>query len=117
MDDVTLNINLDVKISDSPGLEKLLTDFIRKWEIRMAALDDQIASLQAEVARNTTVEKSALALIQGFAQKLADAIAAATAAGATSAQLDALTALKTTITSNDDELAAAVQANTTPPTT
>ncbi len=78
----------------------------------MAKLDDSIAALQAEVARNTTVEKSALALIQGFAKQLADAVAAATAAGATDAQLKSITDLQASLATNDDELAAAVQANT-----
>lgn len=78
----------------------------------MAALDDKIAALQAEVANNTTVEKSALALIQGFAAQLAAAVAAAQAAGATAAQLQSITDLQTTLTANDAELANAVQAGT-----
>mgnify|MGYP001614089774 CR=1 FL=1 len=81
----------------------------------MSALDDKITALQAEVAKNTTVEKSALALIQGFAAQLAAAVQAALAAGATRAQLQSLTDLQTTITANDDELAAAVLANTPAP--
>lgn len=78
----------------------------------MAKLDDQIAALTDQVAQNTTVEKSALALINGFGAQLAAAIAAAQAAGASPAQLQALTDLGTTIKSSDDELAAAVAANT-----
>jgi len=78
----------------------------------MAALDDQITALTAQVAQNTTVEKSALALINGFAAQLAAAIAAAQAAGATTAQLKALSDLGTSLKSSDDELAAAVAANT-----
>ena len=78
----------------------------------MAALDDKIAALQTEVANNTTVEKSALALINGFAAQLAAAVAAAQAAGATTAQLQAITDLQTTLASNDTELASAVAANT-----
>ncbi len=82
----------------------------------MAALDDQITALNAEVTKNTTVEKSALALIQGFSARLDAAVAAALAAGATQAQLTALTDLGTSLKANDDELAAAVVANTpTPP--
>lgn len=78
----------------------------------MAALDDKITALQAEVANNTTVEKSALVLIQGFAARLDAAVAAAQAAGASPAQLQSLTDLSTSLKSNDDELAAAVTANT-----
>lgn len=64
----------------------------------MKELDD----LTAEVARQTTVEKSALALIQGFAGQLA-------AAGTDPVKLAELSA---TLKANDDELAAAVLANT-----
>ncbi len=78
----------------------------------MAAIDDAIATLTAQVAANTDVEKSALALINGFSARLDAAIAAATAAGATPAQLKALADLSTTVKSSDDELAAAVAANT-----
>jgi len=80
----------------------------------MAALDDKISALQAEVASNTTVEKSALVLIQGFSARLDAAVAAAQAAGASPAQLQSLTDLSTALKSNDDELAAAVVANTPP---
>ena len=62
------------------------------------ALDD----LTASVARETTVEKSALALITGFSAQLA-------AAGTDPVKL---AALKATLDSNDDELAAAVAQNT-----
>lgn len=72
-------------------------------------------ALTAEVAKNTTVEKSALALIQGFAAQLAAAVSAARAAGATDAQLKGFSDLHDTLTANDTELAAAVQAGTTAP--
>jgi molybdenum cofactor biosynthesis enzyme MoaA len=65
-------------------------------------MQGSLDTLTAEVARNTTVEKSALALIKGFAQQLQDA-------GTDPAKLDALAA---SLTANDDELAAAVAANT-----
>lgn len=72
---------------------------IKKQEgTEMAAIDD----LTAEVTRNTTVEASALVLIQGFAAQLA-------AAGTDPAKLAALQA---TLKQNDDDLAAAVAANT-----
>lgn len=64
----------------------------------MAALDD----LTAQVAANTTVEQSAITLIQGLAAQLA-------AAGTDPAKLAALTSsLKTSA----DALAAAITANT-----
>jgi ABC-type transporter Mla MlaB component len=64
----------------------------------MASLD----ALQAEVARNTTVESSALALIQGLAAQI-------TAAGTDPVKLKAIT---DQLTNNDDALASAVAQNT-----
>ena len=61
-----------------------------------------LTGLTAEVERNTSVEGSALVLIQGFAAQLA-------AAGTDPV---ALQALQTQLTANDDALAAAVAANT-----
>ena len=66
----------------------------------MAAIDD----LKAEVARNVTVETSAVALIQGIAQQLKDALAANDTA--------ALQDLTTQLSGSADALAAAVAANT-----
>ena len=66
----------------------------------MAQLDD----LTAQVAQNTTVEGSALTLIQGLAAQLAAAIASGNPA--------ALTALQTQLKTSADALAAAVAANT-----
>lgn len=79
---------------------------------RMSQLDDAITALQAEVTQETTVEKSALALIQGIPAMIESAITAALAAGATPAQLQAITDVAATINANDTELAAAVAAGT-----
>ncbi len=81
----------------------------------MTALDDQITALTAEVARNATVEASALALIQGIPKLIADAVAKATAAGATPAQLASFTTLTSSLAAKDTELAAAVGANIVAP--
>lgn len=102
------------------GFHELLTEVRElRAEMRnfMAAIDDKIAALQAEVTRETTIEKSAVALIQGISGQIAAAVQAALAAGATTAQLQSLTDLQTTLAANDDELSAAVTANTpaTPP--
>jgi hypothetical protein len=64
------------------------------------ALD--LTALQTEVANNTTVEASAITLIQGFA----------TALQAAGTDPVALAALVTTLQTNDAGLAAAVAANT-----
>jgi hypothetical protein len=83
-----------------------------KLMAKFNTVQEAFDALTAEVAKNTTVEKSALALIQGFAAQLAAAVAAAQAAGATAAQLQGFSDLQDTLTANDTELAAAVQAGT-----
>lgn len=81
-----------------------LTEILKRTKQIMAQLD----TLTAEVTRNTTVVKSALTLIQGLKKQLDDA-------GTDPAKLKALS---DSLAANDDELAAAVAANTpaTPPT-
>lgn len=74
----------------------------------MTAIEARIAALQQQVKANTTVIGSASTLIRGFAQELADAIAAAKAEGATAAQLQQLDALSAELKQSDDDLAAAV---------
>lgn len=85
----------------------------------MSQLDDQIQALTDAVAQETTVNASAITLINGIPGLIADAIAKATAAGATPAQLQALSDLQAKVTSSSTDLAAAVMANTpaAPPAT
>jgi hypothetical protein len=109
--EITVHVHFPQDPATVSSLSQILAGIVR-LEKQMALLDDQITALTAQVEANTTVEKSALALIQGFAAQLAAAVAAASAAGATPTQLAALNALGTTIKANDDELAAAVAANT-----
>ncbi len=81
-------------------IEAKLDAILTNQEKEMAALDD----LTTQVAANTTVEGSAVTLIQGLAAQLA-------AAGTDPTKLAALQAsLKTSA----DALAAAVAQNTTP---
>ena len=64
-------------------------------------------SLQAEVARNKDVAASAIAMLNGIAQKVADAVAADNLAD------DTMTAqLSSELSAQTDSLAAAVTANT-----
>lgn len=78
----------------------------------MAQLDDQLVSLTATVAQNTTVMGSAAATITGISAQIAAAVAAAQAAGATPAELQALTDLQQTLDTNNATLAAAIAFNT-----
>jgi len=66
-------------------------------------LQDAITTLQADVTAENSVIDSAVTLINGFAAQLAAAVAAATAAGATSVQLQALTDLGTSISAKQAE--------------
>ena len=75
-------------------------------------LDQQIADLAAEVTQSTTVKNSVLALIQGIPALIAAAVVKATAAGATPAQLQAISDLQDSLANNDTVMAAAVVANT-----
>jgi TolA-binding protein len=69
---------------------------------RITNMSGTLADLQAQVTQNTSVIESAKTLIQGLAQKLANA-------GTDPAALDAL---RTELATSDAALAAAVAANT-----
>ena len=73
-------------------------------ETKMAV---DLASLTAEVTRNTTVQQSVVALVQSLAAQIA-----AIPASSDPTTQAALDALKATLSSNDDAIAAAVTANT-----
>ncbi len=74
-----------------------------------------IDQLVADVAAENTVIDSAIALIEGFQQRLADAIAAAMQGGATAAELAPLTTLSNDIKAKSQALSDAVVANTPTP--
>lgn len=65
----------------------------------------------AEIARNRSVDDSAMALINTFQSRLDQAIAAAIAAN-DDADMTALTSLSDELKASSDALAAAVSANT-----
>jgi hypothetical protein len=88
-------------------IESKLDLLIRSFIIMSAQVDANFLSLQAQVTQNTTVEGSALTLVQGFAAQLAAAVAAANNGDST-----ALPALTTALNSSATALAAAVAANT-----
>jgi len=106
-----LDVDVNVRLSQDPETTSLLRQVMAKLDVLtnkentiMSALDD----LTAQVAQNTTVIGSALTLIQGLAAQLA-------AAGTDPVKLAALQA---SLKQSDDDLAAAVAANTpaAPPT-
>jgi len=97
-------------------LGQLLIDGLKPYfekELKvMAQIDDELAAVQANVTDSGTVIDSAVVLINGIGAQVAAAVAAAIAAGATPAELQAVTDLGTAITAKSGQLAAAVAANT-----
>lgn len=75
-------------------------------------LTAEISALQSDVVAETSVNQSAVTLLQGLSSQLKTALAQAQAAGATPAQLSALNTVSTSLQSNTASLAAAVAANT-----
>lgn len=101
-----------------PQLDPTLETLVRKIDhmsATVSTLDADIAALQAAVAAEAAVEASAVVLLNGIPAMITDAVAAALAAGATPAQLQALTDLATAVSANSAPLAAAVAANTPTP--
>lgn len=84
----------------------------RKVRFTMSQLDDKIQALTTAVTSENTVIESAVTLLNGIVQRIADAVAAALAAGATPEQLQALTDLNASVTTETTSLAAAVAAGT-----
>ncbi len=93
-------------------LEQLLTTNQQYEEAKMSQLDDKIQALTDAVAAETTVNASAVTLLNGIPGLIADAIAKASGAGATPAQLQAIQDLADKVAANKGDLAAAVTAGT-----
>jgi hypothetical protein len=98
---------------DTSALEALITNGFARIEtlllglgIQMGTAAAALSALQAQVATNTTVEGSAVVLIQGIAAQLAAMAAQGTVDPA------ALTALAAALGASATPLAAAVTANT-----
>jgi len=70
-----------------------------------------LSALEAAVANNNTVDASAIAVIEGITQQIRDAIAADDLGDS-----EAINALVASLEASTTSLAAAVSANTTPPT-
>ena len=101
-----------LNLSTSQQILSALAALRAEEEKEMAALDTAIAALQTEVTNNTNVVAAADALINGIAAHVQAAVTAALAAGATPAELTALSTLQATLAANDSSLSQAVAANT-----
>jgi hypothetical protein len=96
-------------------LEKLTEFQIRtqQGEVKqMAVIDDSITALQADVTAQTTVLTSVQTFTAGIPAMIQTAVNSALAQGATPAQLQALTDLKTGLEANTAGFAAAIVAGT-----
>lgn len=86
------------------GLPQQLT----RMEQKMAQIDDDLTTLSAQVARVSTVVDSAVTAIAGIQAMINNAVQEALAAGATPAELQAITDASAAIGAKADELAAAI---------
>jgi hypothetical protein len=105
---LTLKRKLDIVIDAVNNINDQLTQEGKQ----MAELDDKITALQADVTAQSSVNQSAITLLNGIATQIAAAVQAAQAAGATAAQLQSLTDLQTSLEANNKALSDAVAANT-----
>lgn len=77
-----------------------------------AQTNAEIADLRDDVSQESTVIASAVTLMSGLSQQLADALSAAQSAGATPEQLQAINEVHQALVANRTQLAQAVAANT-----
>lgn len=113
LEPITINVVHTVTADDV--LKSMFQSLIEGFAKMSTTVQEAIDALTADVTQETTVNQSAITLIQGFPALIAAAIAAAQAAGATPAQLAAFDTLNATIASNATALAAAVTAGTPVP--
>ena len=110
-----MNIHLYVHHVENGKLDEILGILrsLQNQGVRdMSKLDDAIDALTAKVTAMKTVADSTAAFINGVPGLIATAVQAATAAGATPAQLKAFTDLGTALQDSSDEISAAMTANT-----
>lgn len=117
-----VNLTISVVLSADPSVTGLFSQLIsaidrntaavKSEEVTMAQIDDDIVALTAKVQAESDVVTSAVTLLNGVPAMIADAVATALAAGATPAQLQALTDLATAVDAQTTTLANAVAANT-----
>lgn len=92
--------------------QALIQSLIQKVQTMSDKLQAGLDQLKADVTAQGDVIASATTAFQGLSKQLADALAAAKAAGATDTQLAELTALQQGVEANTTALAAAIPQNT-----
>jgi hypothetical protein len=85
---------------------------LARIELMSTTITQSVADLTAEVSQDTTVMAGAVTLINGFAAQMQAAVDVALAAGATPAQLQAITDQIAALQASRTPLASAVAANT-----
>lgn len=103
---------VNVVHSADAGLLALIQSIKEDISKMSTDINSAILELQADVTEETSVDQSAITLIQGIPALIAAAVATAQAAGATPAQLASFDQLGAQITANATALAAAVTAGT-----
>ncbi len=116
-EDVHIHLHLDaLTINVVHGADESLKTLINSIKLEIKQMADSLQAaldeLTQDVAELTSVDQSAVALIQGFSARLDAAVAAAQAAGATPAQLASFTDLNAQVKQRTTELASAVSAGT-----
>jgi hypothetical protein len=91
-----------IRVLANQGLEKSA----------MSQMDEAVKKLTDDVAATRTAVDSAVVFANGVPKLIADAIAAAQAAGATPEQLQAITDAQTALEQQASDLGAAILANT-----
>lgn len=114
-------MTINVVVELGPNLQRLLQGVSAKLDtiisnqikeqVAMSKLDDEVGTLAADVTKQTSVEQSAITLLNSIGGLIAKAVQDAIAAGATPGQIASIRAVHDTVTTNTTELAAAVAAN------
>lgn len=98
-------------VEEAGAVSRPTITHIRKRDPDMA-VPAILTELDAEVTRSTTVSHSAAVLIRGISARLAAAVAAAMANGATAAELEPITVEVAALKTASDDLTAAISENT-----
>lgn len=107
-----MRLDVHVYVHTDPPCEDSLTDIrnlLREINERTKKMSAELDDLTSAVAENTTIDQSAIALIEGIAAQLSQLVANATELGELKA---AITAKAADLRASSAALSAAVAANT-----
>lgn len=114
----TINVNLNIIGLVDPRigqvlemLGRIIANQVAEGTL-MSQMDDEIVDLQTKVAANGSVIDSAVIALNGIGAMIQTAVDAALAAGATPAQLQAVTDVSNAVQAKSTELAAAIPQGT-----